>query len=324
MIEFVEPLERAYAGMKRRLFNPADLGKWFTLGFAAWVAQLGENGGGGGINLPGNNSGLENADLDAAKSWVMDNLTLIIGLATGGFVLVAGLSILFLWLRSRGAFMFLDNAIRDRTRISEPWHEFQREGNSLFLWSLGFGVVVWIVLLALLAGLGIMVWSDVMAHRFGPASGMAIVLGGVVLIPLVIALGAINRLLLDFVVPLMWRHRVRTTEAWRIFRRLVSGHAGSVFIYLLLHFAVSTVTGILVLLAGLCTCCCGFILLALPVVNATVMLPITLTMRLFPLEFLRQFGPDGDCLFVSPPDIPIPPAPPAMPELPVEPPPAAV
>ena len=58
-IAYVQPTSRAFDGMKRILFQPFDIGKWFVIGFTAWLAGLldhtssssgssGGSGGGGG------------------------------------------------------------------------------------------------------------------------------------------------------------------------------------------------------------------------------------------------------------------------------------
>ncbi|HLX94273.1 MAG TPA: hypothetical protein VKU37_00855 [Verrucomicrobiae bacterium] len=43
-ISVAEPVSPALEQVKRVLFRPFDLGKWFTIGFCAWLAQLGESG----------------------------------------------------------------------------------------------------------------------------------------------------------------------------------------------------------------------------------------------------------------------------------------
>ena len=48
-IEIFKPFGEAFELMKRILFQPFDLKKWFVIGFAAWLANL---GGGGGFNYP--------------------------------------------------------------------------------------------------------------------------------------------------------------------------------------------------------------------------------------------------------------------------------
>ena len=46
-VSVVEPLSPAIDWVKTVLFRPFDLGKWFVIGFCAWLAQLGKSPGGG-------------------------------------------------------------------------------------------------------------------------------------------------------------------------------------------------------------------------------------------------------------------------------------
>jgi hypothetical protein len=46
------PIDQAYKRAINVCFKPFDLTKWFVLGFAAWLSQLGEGGGGGNIDIP--------------------------------------------------------------------------------------------------------------------------------------------------------------------------------------------------------------------------------------------------------------------------------
>ena len=50
-IRYIEPLSRAVERAKDICFRPFDIGKWFVLGFACWLARLGQ-GGGGGVSFP--------------------------------------------------------------------------------------------------------------------------------------------------------------------------------------------------------------------------------------------------------------------------------
>ena len=51
-IQIFRPFGEAFELMKKILFHPFDLKKWFVVGFAAWLANLG--GGGGSFNYPYN------------------------------------------------------------------------------------------------------------------------------------------------------------------------------------------------------------------------------------------------------------------------------
>ena len=44
-IEIFKPFGEAFELMKKILFQPFDLKKWFIIGFAAWLANLGRGGG---------------------------------------------------------------------------------------------------------------------------------------------------------------------------------------------------------------------------------------------------------------------------------------
>ena len=54
-ISVTEAIEPAYDRMKRMLFQPFDFSKWIIIGFCAWLASLGESGGGGGYSGFGGN-----------------------------------------------------------------------------------------------------------------------------------------------------------------------------------------------------------------------------------------------------------------------------
>src|SRR5436309_4649074 len=84
-VSVTSPIEPALEWTKRLLFRPFDLGKWFTLGFCAWLAYLGQGGLNGGsalrsrlpghLPLPGRLPGAARPgdlpQLDRARDWVM-------------------------------------------------------------------------------------------------------------------------------------------------------------------------------------------------------------------------------------------------------------
>jgi hypothetical protein len=107
-ISVAEPVSPALERVKRVLFRPFDLGKWFIIGFCAWLAQLGEGGFGGNYNF-GPHQGTNSGDsfrhsFERARDYVLDNLNWIVPLAAGLVVIFLSLWLLFLWLNSRGKF----------------------------------------------------------------------------------------------------------------------------------------------------------------------------------------------------------------------------
>src|SRR6058998_2691826 len=129
-IEIFKPFGDAFELMKKILFQPFDVKKWFLIGFAAWLANL---GGGGGFNYQYNRRE-DVQKLHEAISQIPHPI-----LVTGVCVLVLVvlvLVVLFAWLRARGRFMFIDCVVKNRGAIAEPWRDFRKEGNSYFLFSL--------------------------------------------------------------------------------------------------------------------------------------------------------------------------------------------
>jgi len=43
-VSAIDPMGQAFTHMARVAFKPFDIAKWFTLGFCAWLAMLGEGG----------------------------------------------------------------------------------------------------------------------------------------------------------------------------------------------------------------------------------------------------------------------------------------
>ena len=124
-INVAEPISPALERVKQMLFQPFDLGKWFVIGFCAWLAGLGESGGSGfnsGFNH-GFNRGVQSDTslrqvLEQARDYVTANLYWIVPVAIAAVILLLTLGILFLWLNSRGKFMFLHCVALDRAEVS--------------------------------------------------------------------------------------------------------------------------------------------------------------------------------------------------------------
>lgn len=303
-IAFIAPLEAGWARMKKLLFSPFDLSRWMIIGFTAWLATLGEGGGASAINAPDSSN-----HHGSGGNFVSEHLALIIaiGLVVLLFALAVGLVVS--WVSSRGKFMFLDNVVTGVARVAEPWRRWKKQGNSLFLWSVGFGFII-LGAVMLVAGLGLaLAWPDMRAHVFHFRALIGVVIGGLLLALIIVPACCIGVFLTDFVVVLMRRNEITTTAAWGVFLRLFRSRPGPFILYLLLKLAFGMVVGMAVLLAGILTCCCGFIILAIPYIGTVAILPILAWERYWSIEFLRQFGPEYDLDAAAvPPSLPAPPA----------------
>lgn len=302
-IEIFKPFGEAFELMKKILFQPFDIKKWFAIGFAAWLANL---GGGGGFNYRYNRredmQKLNETIGQIPHPIIVTGICILIGL-----VLV--LIVLFAWLRARGGFMFIDCIVKNRGAIAEPWRNFRTEGNSYFFFSLlaGFGFLVFAALLSLPFMLPI-IRGVTLPHIHDVYLISTIAAWAFVVIILVLAWS----LIANFMVPVMYVQRCRACKAFRIVAGLIANHPGEIVLYCLFLIVLALATGIVTCFATCATCCIA----AIPYIGTVILLPIFVLLRSFSLLFLRQFGPDYDVWgrFMPPEFLPIlslaPPVPP--------------
>jgi len=296
-IAYMEPLQRGWDRMEKSLFHPFDINKWFSLGFTAFLAGLTDfHGGGSGDS--GNYWDRNKVDWVefiefpfTAWQWLLDH-ALWFGLIIFGVFVLIILSIVFTWLSSRGKFMFLDNVIHNRAKVRDPWNEFRREGDSLFVWRLVFGFIVFILIVAFLIFAFIMI-RNAFYDDYSTPGKVLLILGLVLqLLVFIIVISYISLFLNDFVVPLMYKYRLSATQAWGRFMKILSLHPGHFILYGLLIFVLGILVVLCVMLFGLFTCCIGFVLLIIPYIGSVLLLPVSYTFRAFSVEYLEQFDED--------------------------------
>lgn len=313
-VSVVNPLSPAIELTKRILFQPFDLGKWFVLGFCAWLAHLGE-GGGGNFNFPTGNFGggggggtrtssgprtgpvrtqpAPEPEFQQVLNWIQDHLLLIGILLIAALLLMIVLMAVMTWLSSRGQFMFLDGVVRNRAAVKEPWREYAAQGNSLFWFRFWFGLLSMVLLLGAIAlGVGI-AWTDIKAERFQSAALLGILVGLSCFILVAIVDGCVGLFLRDFVVPVMYLQHQTVIPAWGVFfSTLASGRWGTMVLYVLFKMVISFAVAILAGIVGLLACCVTLGIAILPYLSTVVILPFLVFNRAFSLYFLEQFGPE--------------------------------
>jgi hypothetical protein len=307
-IHFMEPLSRAWNRMKIALFKPFDIHKWFVVGFNAFLAALmeGNNSGGSGRFGKEGNFGEFIHFPRVAWEWLQNNPGWAIAILFGVLVMIAVL-VALTWVSSRGVFMFMDNVVRDRVEIARPWREYQKEGDSLFVWRLLFALITFAVFGVLFAAFFIQ-GAEIYDRGRGVGSYLPLILGlGLAALVIVLAWGYIALFLKDFVAALMYKHRVSCGQAWRMFLDVFKKAPLHFIGYGLLVFLLMILFVVAVIFAGFGTCCVGFIFLVIPYINVVATLPAWYTYRAFSLEFLAQFGPEYDVF--PKPAVPAAPAP---------------
>ena len=281
-IEIFKPFGDAFEVMKKILFQPFDIKKWLVIGFAAWLANLG-SGGGGGFNFPYN----EREDTHKLNEMIgqIPQPILVTGVCIlGAFVLL--LIVVVAWLRARGRFIFVDCIVRNRAAIAEPWKEFRKEGNSLFLFSLV--VVLTLIGLAIVGTFALALPLIIRGSSSQPGPGLLIAfsLFLICLVSLVFIFAVVTQLM----VPMMYRQRCRARHAFAQVVDLVASHPGPILLYVLFLLLLG-VAMVVISCAVVCATCC---IAAIPYVGTVILLPIPVTLGAFSLLFLRQFGPDYD------------------------------
>jgi hypothetical protein len=291
------PVSQAFDRVKRVLFQPFDLGKWCIIGFCAWLALLGQGGGGGfNFHFPSGRggSGSLRQGLEEATQFVMSNLGWIIPLVVAGVLVGLILWVAFTWLSSRGQFMFLHCVALDRAEVREPWARFAQPANSLCWFRLVVGLLGTLVTLPLVVLMVVLILG--MVKRGEPSAGgiLGTVGLGLVLIVAALVLGIIQKLLLDFVVPIMFLRGARCVAAWREFLPLLRANLGRFVLYLLFQIVLGLAIGAALVALVFITCCCAGCLMAIPYLGTVLLLPVLVFSRAYALHYLAQYGPAYD------------------------------
>ncbi len=310
-ISVTEPVSPALDRVKVMLFKPFDLGKWFVIGFCAWLAFLGEGGGSGsfnnGVRFDEHNPTAESFrhGYHQARDFVLNNLVWIVPVAAALAILLLAWWLLILWLSSRGKFMFLHCVALDKAEVAVPWTKFGHEADSLFWFRVVLGFLGMVLMLPLIGFAAVLVMQMVL---LGAVDIPGIMLAAglfMVFLLLAILFTLVQKFTHDFVVPIMFLRRCKCLAAWREFRGLLAGHAGLFTLYILFQIVLGMAISIVVLAAMILTCCLACCLMIIPYIGTVVLLPVLVFKQSYPLYFLRQFGPDFDVFAIKSPAPPI-------------------
>ena len=298
---YSQPLSNGFERMKKALFQPFDISKWINIGLTAFLAGLTDCAGSGG---GGGNSGTRFNDLnwddffsfpETAWNWLISH-PLWFSLIIAGVFFVIAVAIVFNWLSSRGKFMFLYNVVNSKDEVVKPWNEYRQQGNSLFWWQFVYGWLIFgVFILFFVYTFGIFknihngIIPDIAKFGF---------IGGIILtfIGLLVVTGYISLFLNDFVVQIMYKHRISALKAWSKFLTLLVRNMGSFIVYGLLILILKIATTVAVIFLAVLTCCIGLLLLMIPFVGSVILLPISYTFRAFSIEYFATFGDDFDLL----------------------------
>lgn len=302
---YTHAVRLSWQRMKLMLFTPFNLKKWFILGFAAWLATLGEVGRSAfQFNLPPSPDTLaSNPEINQYKQQAMqffnENTTLVLSIAGIILLLITTSFLVTLWASSRGKFVFLHNSIHNSSEITTPWNEYKKEGHSLFFFRILFNIISFCAMAAV--AVPIIIIAIPIFQGNAELKQALISLAAFIFIG--VSLGAIisfaNMLLNDFIIPIMYKKRQNTMDAWVTFFTMKQPFSS----YVLYSLFKSMLAAGFVLAFGLAMiatcffCCIGSIVLALPYLGTVLLLPYYLFMRLYSLYFFQ--GIDSQWCFID-------------------------
>ena len=290
-ISCIDPLTPALARTRTILFRPFDIGKWLTLGFTAWLAVLGQSGGSLNLDLLAGEKNEGPIREFVRSHWAMIASLAVILIAILLIVLVA-----VVWIQSRGTFMFLDNVVGNRDRVSVPWHRYRAEANSFFRWSLAYAGISLIVL-AIFTLVPLVAIISLVVHGAGVLAAIPVVAYFMMILLLVIVSLYIWIWFTDFASLLMYKDGIHASQAWPHVVHLFRQYPGAFILYGMMKVVLAIGLMFAALIFGLMTCCCGFALMIIPYVGTVLFLPYYVFMRCYAIEFLRQFGPEYDVYY---------------------------
>jgi hypothetical protein len=284
-ISVIDPIKRAMSRTGLVLFRPFAIGKWFTLAFCAFLAAItefvtslfGQIGNLGGAVPSGN-----------PLTWIQDNPWLFLAIVGCTVALFIILNALMKWISCRGTFMFIHGIVQNRGEIIGPWKEFRTLGNSLFIVVFLVDLIFVILSLLIFALAYVIAQPDIDNNTFGTRAIVGVsVLGGLTTI-LLLGYWLTMWFLDALIAPVMYLRRQRIGLAWTACRReILSGHLGTMFLFLIMSALIGISLMILAMIISLLTCC----LTSIPYLNSVILLPLLVFGRCYPLCFIEQFGP---------------------------------
>jgi len=293
-VSVIEPLSPAIERVKTILFKPFDLGKWFVIGFCAWLAYISKGGGGGsgGRNFQ---RGVEPGQaFHQAKDFILDNLSWLIPVAVIVVMLMIILWLVITWLSSRGRFMFLHCVAENKAEVKVPWTKFQQHANSLFLFRIVLGIISFLVVALFCLIALLLVFFSRANLGFNVFSILGIILSALLFIAVSIVFLLVHKFTTDFVVPIMFLRTTSCTDGWREFLTILAANKARFALYILFQIVISITIGAIIFAAAIMTCCCAACILAIPYIGTVLMLPLLIFKRAYSLCYLRQFGPSFD------------------------------
>ena len=297
-VSVVEPISPAIEHVKMVLFRPFDLGRWFIIGFCAWLANpFRGNGGGGngrsGIRVQGAPGSFDDIrhEFDHGREFVANN-PWVVPAGISVFVLMIAFWLLMTWLTSRGRFMFLDCVVQNKAEVKNPWHRFRTSANSLFAFRIVLGILWGLAALAFIAP--VIITAFVLKGTFHSTALTILAIAAYALsfIAVMTVFGIVTAFTGDFVVPIMYQRALTCRQAWAVLLDVLAFNKLRFVLYLLFQIIIGVAIFVIVIALSCATCCVAGCIFVIPYIGTVALLPIIMFKRSYSLYYLAQYGPD--------------------------------
>lgn len=249
MVDFGAIIGDSADWTKKVLFRPFNFKKWLILAFIAIMAGSMSNGcnfnSGGDNHYESQQKQGEGVPLEdgsgcgggtcAAPSAAGQDLTAFWVIFGSVMLFIVAILLLFTWLGSRFAFVFIDDIVKNDASIRKPFADNADTGNSYFKFNILF-MLAFFTTIALFVVLGITIYTQAVYLAFIPLV--------LVFCLVAFAVGVFSVMLVDLVLPIMYKDRVRTLagigKAWAI----VKANKGNFVVYILIKIGLGIGAGI--------------------------------------------------------------------------------
>jgi len=261
------------------LFKPLIPKKWIMLGI---IIMLAGQMGGFNFNISGNKKNFEKAmnlltqkaplsstvinetaatDLTASKGLDIQRIrslpifsdprsAALLVLIVGGVLLLLGLLLfLWMWVNANFSFVFIESVVKNDASLRVPFHRNKLQGNSYLMWNVLFSSAAVLLLSAIIIPPVIKMVKLGMFRgdaAFDIVKVFSIIAPYIpLLISSIIALIVISVIVIDFILPIMYRKRMGITKAWPVFLGLFWKNLGGILLYFLVKLGL-TILAILI------------------------------------------------------------------------------
>jgi len=177
---------------------------------------------------------------------------LLIGTGLALAALFVTLFFVFIWLGARFRFVWFESMIKNDASIKDPFHEYKKEGNSLFK----FFLILIPAVIFLFAGLGIWFYLQGLAAGIfsagaepGPGLFLSVFIGPILTGLFFLLLLAVFSVCVDhFVVTIMAMDRCGFIEGWKKFFLILKNNLKDISLFFLSLFGLGIVTNIIQLI----------------------------------------------------------------------------